>query len=241
MSRLPVPGSDSNSWGDILNDFLSVSLSSDGSIKSSAVSSKADNSAVVHLTGDETVAGIKTFSSSPIVPTPTTSTQAASKGYVDSNIAAQPKVVSQRFTDGNIVLPNTSGAWQALVDGSSNNIEVSIAASAGDWVELSITGMFQPSATSFLDIAIIKGTSLVRFLSTGTSSSATEGEPSLYISPGNFRTFGYGGKGLVVASGDLDGSNLRFVVAVKAGASGTFYASSDYPFYMRALNLGPTA
>lgn len=38
----------------------------------------------VALVGDQTIAGIKTFSSSPIVPTPTTGTQAANKDYVDS-------------------------------------------------------------------------------------------------------------------------------------------------------------
>ena len=44
----------------------------------------------VHLTGAETVAGVKTFSSIPVLPatTPTTSTQAATKGYVDANIGA---------------------------------------------------------------------------------------------------------------------------------------------------------
>jgi hypothetical protein len=51
----------------------------------SDLATKADDSAVVHLTGNETVAGIKTFSSSPIVPTPTTDTQAATKKYVDDN------------------------------------------------------------------------------------------------------------------------------------------------------------
>lgn len=40
----------------------------------------------VELTGNQTIAGIKTFSSSPIVPTPTTATQAANKSYVDSKI-----------------------------------------------------------------------------------------------------------------------------------------------------------
>lgn len=37
-------------------------------------------------TGAETVAGVKTFSSSPVVPTPTTSGQAATKGYVDGRV-----------------------------------------------------------------------------------------------------------------------------------------------------------
>jgi len=36
-------------------------------------------------TGSETVAGVKTFTSSPIVPTPTTEFQASTKGYVDDN------------------------------------------------------------------------------------------------------------------------------------------------------------
>lgn len=41
------------------------------------------DSTKVALTGNETIAGIKTFSSSPIVPTPTTNTQVANKAYVD--------------------------------------------------------------------------------------------------------------------------------------------------------------
>ena len=38
---------------------------------------------LVSLTGDQTVAGVKTFSSSPIVPAPTTDLQAATKKYAD--------------------------------------------------------------------------------------------------------------------------------------------------------------
>lgn len=37
----------------------------------------------VKLTGNQTIAGVKAFSSSPTMPTPTTSTQGAPKGYVD--------------------------------------------------------------------------------------------------------------------------------------------------------------
>jgi hypothetical protein len=37
VSRLPVPGQDDGTWGDILNDYLSQSLNSDGSLKSSSV------------------------------------------------------------------------------------------------------------------------------------------------------------------------------------------------------------
>ena len=44
------------------------------------------DSALVHNTGDETITGIKTFSSSPIVPTPINGNQAVNKEYVDDNV-----------------------------------------------------------------------------------------------------------------------------------------------------------
>ncbi len=37
MPRLPVPGSDMGSWGDILNEFLNVSHASDGTLKPNSV------------------------------------------------------------------------------------------------------------------------------------------------------------------------------------------------------------
>lgn len=39
----------------------------------------------VTLTGDQTIAGVKTFASSPVVPDPTAAQQAASKNYVDTH------------------------------------------------------------------------------------------------------------------------------------------------------------
>jgi mRNA-degrading endonuclease HigB of HigAB toxin-antitoxin module len=49
--------------------------------------------AVVHKTGNETIAGVKTFSDSPIVPTPTTDTQASTKKYVDDTDGARKTYV----------------------------------------------------------------------------------------------------------------------------------------------------
>lgn len=100
MTRLPQPGSDQGTWGNILNDYLSISHDSDGTIKGGSVTEAkldggvqaklngaASNSAVVHNSGAETVGGIKTFTSSPVVPTPSLSTQAANKSYVDTEVA----------------------------------------------------------------------------------------------------------------------------------------------------------
>lgn len=51
---------------------------------------------VVHNTGNETIAGVKTFSSSPIVPTPTTNFQASTKKYVDDEVSS---AIGQLSTD----------------------------------------------------------------------------------------------------------------------------------------------
>ena len=41
----------------------------------------------VKLTGNQTISGVKTFSSSPIVPTPTVGTEAVNKDYADLKVA----------------------------------------------------------------------------------------------------------------------------------------------------------
>jgi hypothetical protein len=41
MTRLPIPGADADSWGDILNDYLQVSLASNGTLKPDAVTPAA--------------------------------------------------------------------------------------------------------------------------------------------------------------------------------------------------------
>ncbi|HTE57872.1 MAG TPA: hypothetical protein VK694_03930 [Verrucomicrobiae bacterium] len=57
MARLPVPGSDDGSWGDVLNDFLSQSFNTDGSIKPTAVEDAVSDASttkkgIVQLVGD---------------------------------------------------------------------------------------------------------------------------------------------------------------------------------------------
>jgi len=85
MARLPNPGGDSGEWGGILNDFLSVEHNPDGTLKETgSLGTKADDSAVVHKSGDETINGIKTFTSSPLVPLPSLDAHATNKEYVDS-------------------------------------------------------------------------------------------------------------------------------------------------------------
>lgn len=104
MPRLPIPGQDDGAWGDILNEYLSVELDANGVLKlrsDPVFTGKASDSAVVHNTGAETVAGTKTFQSSPVIPSPTLGSHAANRTYVDAAVAAvpAPQTPTQTFTD----------------------------------------------------------------------------------------------------------------------------------------------
>ena len=73
------------------------------------------DSTAVKLTGNGTIAGVKTFSSSPIVPTPTTEYQVATKKYVDdktiiNNLTDKPTPID---TD-HIGIQETSGLFKKL-------------------------------------------------------------------------------------------------------------------------------
>lgn len=65
----------------------------------------------VQKTGDETVAGVKTFSSSPVVPDATTATQAVNKGQIDSITAKTTpinalSIISSHTADGTPDIPD---------------------------------------------------------------------------------------------------------------------------------------
>ncbi|MGA8154173.1 MAG: hypothetical protein WB952_24715 [Terriglobales bacterium] len=51
-----------------------------------AVAGKANDSSVVHLSGSETITGVKQFSAAPSFPTPVQANAAANKAYVDSSV-----------------------------------------------------------------------------------------------------------------------------------------------------------
>ena len=95
------------------------------------------DSSAVNLTENQTVAGTKTFSSSPIVPTPTTAFQAANKDYVDSktlNINSLSDKPTPIDTD-NFVLQEVGGNlrkvnYKNLIKINPNDIVVKTALNA---------------------------------------------------------------------------------------------------------------
>ena len=84
----------------------------------------------VKLTGNQTVGGIKTFTSSPIVPTPTTDFQVATKQYVDNLIGSGGSNYSKSKTSSFNAIPilasgNPSG-YQYYIDETVSGMTSSI-------------------------------------------------------------------------------------------------------------------
>lgn len=72
------------SWNGTPQDIAMANLPISTATQS-ALDLKANDNEVVKLSWNQTIAWVKTFSSSPIVPTPTTDMQVATKKYVDDN------------------------------------------------------------------------------------------------------------------------------------------------------------
>jgi hypothetical protein len=111
MARLPNPGGDAGTWGQILNDFLTVDHNSDGTLKTSgSLAAKADDTAVVHVAGSETVTGNKNF---------TGNLQHNGSAVVDTTDARLNNQVSYYPVQGYgfFSMPDTPGAftWESNV------------------------------------------------------------------------------------------------------------------------------
>jgi hypothetical protein len=117
MPRLPVPGQDVGTWGLVLNEFLSVSLNDDGTIKNSALpeipevsDASTGQKGIVQLAGDlggsasnPTVTSTSLSSALPISQGGTGST---TKSFVD---LTSPQTIAGTKTFSDQIQGNISG------------------------------------------------------------------------------------------------------------------------------------
>lgn len=114
MSRLPVPGSDDNTWGTILNDFLSVEHAADGTLK---IRTDGTLSALERTTNKGAANGYAPLNASAQVPVAnlpvgTGASQVAAGNHTHTLTFTLPAYSKQ----GSLV--TTTGALRLPVDGT---------------------------------------------------------------------------------------------------------------------------
>ncbi len=156
MTRLPSVGQDDGTWGTILNDFLSVEHNSDGTLKSSgSLATKATDTTVVHNTGNEVVAGTKTFSSSPVVPSPTLGSQAASKTYVDTTVSDLSLGTAATHAHGDYDPAGAAAAVTTSSIGAATAADLTSEATTARAAEALAVPRWQPSTAYALDVQVV--------------------------------------------------------------------------------------
>lgn len=135
------------------------------------------------------------------------------------------------YSGGNPTMPNDA-AYVPL-----DNLTGSIPAAVGDNVEWTPSFMWQPTASQFLELAVIVGGVPVRYGSTGTGTPSVEGDPALYPDPGTYRSAAPV-LSFEVEAGDLDGGAVNFALVSTGNGTGTVFSSASFPFRWTAKNFG---
>lgn len=158
MSRQPVPGSDAGTWGTILNDYLSVSLDTDGTIKSAALSAKN-----VELTTNKDTDGTLAANSDTKYPS-----QKATKTYADTKIASTYLDTDGTLTANSDTKIATQKATKTYVDTglaakASKDIVVKILPSSRVSSGTVMTPLVPVNGTPGTPIAIPAGTMMLAY------------------------------------------------------------------------------
>ncbi len=227
MARLPIPRSDADTWGDLLNEFLSVEHNANGTLKASgSLSTKATDSTVVHLSGNETIGGTKTFSAAPIVP---------SGAFPESAVANLTSDLGAKEISANKGAVN----GYASLDGSA---QVPASQLQNVKANLRYLGAWTPStAYATNDLVTFAGSTYVATSSftSGTNFSLSNWA-SLSSKAGVYNVKDYGVKGDGVTD-DTSAINALISAAFAAGvANGTNYAEIYFPPAVYLIAGNPT-
>jgi hypothetical protein len=157
----------------------------------------------------------------------------ATQTALDAKAAKHRVVQAYISTQGRITLQNTAGVWAPLTGWPT----LSIAAAVGDYIDVTFTGLKKPEQAR-IDVGVLVSGAFVRYLSSGQSTPAFDGDVGWQLPGGAF--FGRPGpSGFTVVSGDLDSGNVVLAVAVNDAGTSTLDGSTNYPFFWRAMNFGP--
>jgi hypothetical protein len=134
------------------------------------------------------------------------------------------RVVRTVLEPGNKTLAAVGSTWTAVPDILLTIPDVA----AGDEICVWPDFMFEHSV-NFIDLAVSRNGSLVRFCSSGDGTPAVEGEPGLYQTPGTYRNSGVCFSFTATADDIHTDDTVTIVVATVGAGGGTLYASAAFP------------
>lgn len=144
----------------------------------------------LNLTGAQTAAGVKTFSSSPIVPAPTTNLQAATKKYVDEHGTVQiVNTQTGAVSSGNTtVIPNDDTIPQNIEGDEFMTLAIT-PTSATNKLKIDVVFIYSADQTRNVGIALFQDTT-ANALAAIQDSTPVEGDRVITSSFSHYMTAG---------------------------------------------------
>lgn len=200
MPRLPVPGSDNGTWGDVLNDYLAVAHDSVGNLKSNAVSSS--------VIQDDSISEAKLNIGSGADGQVITKNSGLAGGLEWTSAAGSPDATTS--TKGIVQLAGDLGGTAAAptVPGLANKANTSTTVSAG--TGLTGGGDLSTNRTLSANFGTTAGT-----IAQGNDSRIAGAEQTA-------------NKGAASGYASLDGSSKVPVAQLPTGTSGSTVALGDH-------------
>jgi len=181
--RLPIPGEDKNTWGEILNEYLGVSLDAAGNIKPGAVT-QAGGVASGQIGQPSGVAGLN---SSGVVPTNNLATGSATNANFlrgdgtwatpDAPAAEQPVYASYYTADYPAVNGIPSGQSTISFDVASINVGSAITVN-GSTITIAVNGAYLMSVSGIVQEYVFEGSDPTSLVFTAGFQSQQQGTSS---------------------------------------------------------------
>ena len=200
MARLPVPGSDNGTWGDVLNDYLAVAHDTTGNLKANAVSSSVLQDDSI----SETKLNVAGGSNGQVL----TKNSALTGGMEWTSVAGSPDATTS--SKGIVQLAGDLGGTAAAptVPALANKANASTTVSAG--TGLTGGGDLSTNRTISANFGTTAGT-----IAQGNDSRITGAEQTA-------------NKGAASGYASLDGSTKVPIAQIPTGTSGTTVALGNH-------------
>lgn len=153
-------------------------------------------------------------------------------------ISEHRRYLTDASPDPYYAVPDTGGAWAVF----SSPGTLVLPASVGHRINMDFQVLTRGIGDWLVDVAVVTGPTIKRYMSSGTSTPSNAGFPGGYPFTQGALEFQpvYGSGGFTVTSDDISSGNVTLSVVVKSTTSGgRFYASPNFVSQWSMRNIGP--